>query len=440
MKSAEIVPHPDQLRFVHAFIQQQGRLLLVAPRGSGKTTAAIAALAELGTRRPASVLLIASSDPASRSVQAALRSRGLRAPRITKRWLRSTAGDATADRRRPPLFASVSLPLLQDSWAARELLSIHWDAVVVDDAEVAVDDPYLQRWLEGATADRVAFLANAKSPRLLELADSTIEWEFSQLVQNRVTLTMVTFRRDRAEVDLLEEVALLDEPGVGEYAGGIAEVQRAARSSPFALQAAALKQVERLRPIRNALAHGRTGDSSPVFERSDDLGTAMRLDARLEAIVDAVDGLQYDARFEALYRLMLDLKPTTQSPVIIHVSEPRTADYVADRLRFQLISATSEEASGAGIDDEEHAARVVPDDAIDVLLSSTARRVVFYDAGSDRKASDARWATLRNRDHATEAWQLVDTSPAGDNESWVRATPDWVVRSDPIDFAEANDN
>jgi hypothetical protein len=242
--------------------------------------------------------------------------------------------------------------------------------------------------------------------------------------QRRVEHVPVPFERSEEEQALLHEVrdAVARVSEHSEW--GALELQQAAESSPFALQAAALRLSERLRPLRNSLAHGRTGRQEELADdRQEDLTSLLLYFSALERIIDAVDRLDVDARFQAFLELVIDRLTPGGKPFVVFTSEPRTADYLLDRLRFMQCDA---EAIGTGwvppdAWPDRPVAYVVADDAIAGLDLGDSSTAVFYDLPHDSAAE--RESRLSPKDDLT-IFVLDEAQDISANRSALAKNPD----------------
>jgi DNA polymerase III delta prime subunit len=391
------------------------RLLLVAPVGLGKTTAVIELARRLADQTPRfRMLAIYDRQEIGRNLLArAHATAGLEETPIEKKWLRTVAASNKPHVWPQRVAAGIAARDLREEWVQRALAETNWDLVVADEIR---DADNVREWLTRLRAPRIVVASSVPRPGWIDLPGwITSNIGAAQLVldtpSTQTAQETVEFERSLAEVELLRLVhdtaALAD--GFDDW--GANELSSAAESSPFALQAAALRLAARLRPLRNSYAHGRTADDQGVSkEREVTLSRIVPYFAGLEKIIEGVDALNIDARFEAFFRLVVDRLTPLQTPFVVFTRDQRTAEYIVDRLRFMQRPV---ELVGPGWNPSEtpqpSTAFVVPDEALQGLDLGIVSIGVHYDAAGPRALlREARLSPDSDRTILT----LRDTSSA----------------------------
>jgi Type III restriction enzyme, res subunit len=375
-----------QEKFVSDAIDAQSpvRLALVAPTGTGKSTVALELTRRLAQRsRQFRALLVYDLLAAGQNLLARAHTEAeLPERQIDKSWLRTIAASEKSYEWPERLVAGIAARDLRDKWA-RDALGRLWDLVVVDDVR---DVGTVCLWVEQLQAPRTVLLSSLSTPALRHLAGWTISDISAQPIDAGAGVPtsreIVEFERSPAEAALLELVEKAVALAESDDEWGATDLSRASESSPFALQAAALRLAERLRPLRNSYAHGRTADPRPTEEeRRSTYSRLAAYFALLEKIIVGVDALESDARFEAFVSMVVERLAPLQEHFAVFTFDQRTAEYVADRLRFLRQSVelvrpgwSPPAPSGAAT------AHVVPDSALRGLDLGKVRIGVHYDA------------------------------------------------------------
>jgi hypothetical protein len=197
------------------------------------------------------------------------------------------------------------------------------------------------------------------------------------------------------------------------------DLEEAALSSPYALQASALRALERLRPLRNALTHGSTGeDAKSLPSRAHQLDELNLTLQELQALTDAVDQLSVDARYTAFIDLVHTTWPTlSRASIVVFCAQPSTADYLADGLALRARPAIRVRAHRPVLADLRSAVRtpgaviVVEDEAVNGLDLHGVGQAINYDLVPDVDRMRARWSRLGWTDPhrgPVEIWTMID--------------------------------
>jgi hypothetical protein len=169
----------------------------------------------------------------------------------------------------------INADTLADRWVTKELLTIDWDLVVVDSANTLsprAEGALRQLLGEGAVRRLLALGLAGRPDRHRPLGSlhglHVTDWG-TAMVDDPSTMAFayrfrpVFFERSAEERRLLHQVhSILGRLGPATGRWNLDDLEEAASSSPYALQASALRALERLRPWRNALAHGSTGEDA----------------------------------------------------------------------------------------------------------------------------------------------------------------------------------
>jgi hypothetical protein len=427
--------HQHQRDFVGRFLAPDAPRyqLLLAPPGTGKMTAAMS-IVEFVLRSPSRVLLVTPTPMAAsefvlgRPVQGAV-------VKISKAWLRERSHQPADGGRWPAWILGVVNPrTLADSWVTKELLTAQWDLVVVDEAQSLGPraEQAVQQLLAEGVVRRLLALGNwlpGGPLRPLPLIEGlhVERWELRHLglhgipaVDQVQRFHAVFFDRSPGEKLLLRRVQRLLEK-LEDYSAewGIRDLDRAASSSPYALQAYALQALQRLRSRRNALAHGRTaGDAVTSRIRTLEFDQLTMVVGELQALADDVDRLAVDSRFTALTEL-LTTGPARlrEERVAIFCAEASTADYLANSLTTLERPTLQIRREGTPLADLSAALHapssvlVVDDDAGAGLDLVNAHRMINYDLVPDLRRMVARWLSLGSAHrNGLEVWTLLDRS------------------------------
>lgn len=412
--------------------------LLLAPVGTGKTFTA-SAIVDSVLRTPSRVLFV--TPIGMRSLEYAL---GPSLPwteiKITKAWLRERSSEPNgADGGWPVWMLGVVNPrTLADSWVAKELATTDWDLVVIDEANSLsprAEQAVRQLVVEGTVRRLLVLGIPTIDLPLGSIGGLHVEsWKLSALGRNGLpgveqvhSFHSVFFERSPDERSLLQRVQrLLKETEHDSIEWGIHDLDQAASSSPYALQARALQALERLRSRRNALAHGRTaGDVVTSRTRAAEFGQLSMVVDELQAIADAVDRLGEDSRY-ATFTELLRAGPARlgKERVVVFCAEPSTADYIANGLTILERPFLHIRAEGTPLADVISALQrpntvvVADDQAVAGLDLVNARQVVNYDLVPDVRRMLARWLSVGGAHHnPLEVWTLLDRSSEGLPES-----------------------
>jgi hypothetical protein len=409
--------------------------LLLAPTGSGKTSTTVA-IVESILRTPSRVLfvtpigMVASEFALGRLFQGTV-------VKISKAWLRERSHQPERAHGGWParMLGVVNPRTLADGWVIKELLTTEWDLVVIDEAQSLsprAEQAVQQLVMEGAVR-RLLALGTWPTTRgpLGSIEGLHVEsWELRHLGPNGLHAVdqvrefhPVYFDYSPEEKLLLRRVERLQEE-VGDYRidWEIRDVNQAASSSPYALQAHAVQALERLRSRRNALAHGRTtGDAATGHLRAAELRRLSIAVDELQALADAVDQLSVDSRYTAFAEL-LRAGPARlrEEQIVIFCAEASTADYLANSLTtlerpiFQVRREGTLLADLSAALTTVNAVLVTDDDAVAGLDLVNARHVINYDLVPDVRRMRARWLSVGSAHrNPLEVWTLLDRSSDG---------------------------
>jgi hypothetical protein len=239
----------------------------------------------------------------------------------------------------------------------------------------------------------------------------------------------VFFERSAQERRLLHQVhGMLDRLGPATRQWELDDLEEAASSSPYALQASALRALERLRPWRNALAHGSTGeDATPRPGRAHELQELNVTLGELQTLADAVDQLSVDARYTAFVNLVDVESPRfSQASSVVFCAQPSTAEYLANGLALQERPTTRVRAQRPALGDLRIAVRtpgaviVVEDEAVIGLDLHGVGQAINYDLVPDLERMRARWSRLGRTDPhrpRPDIWTMIDTATEDGPES-----------------------
>ena len=425
---------PQQQDFLAQFLAPGAprHQLLLASTGAGKTTTAMAVAAAILRVPPARVLYV-TPDRLEVEQFPSTRPSGSKLVQLSKAWLREHNGDpdSTSDRWPAWMLATIDPQALADPWVIRELLTTEWDLVVLDDvndlnrrAEQAVEhlvsEGSARRILALGRPSAVAPLPAIEDLRVTRWSLQRVGWDDMPTPDQLHWFHSVLFERSPEERLLLQRVRqLLDQ--VRDYSSewGIDDLNQAASSSPYAVQVRALQALERLRPQRNALAHGRTSE-----DLRNSLGRAVEFRQitvaieELQYLVDAVDKLAVDSRYAALTEL-LQAGPAAlrEQGVVVFCAQSSTADYLANGLALLGRPVVRIKPQAAEIAELQAALRapdvvlVVDDDTVIGVDLGQVRQIINYDLVPDPQQMLARWLRLGAADphrRSPEVWTLID--------------------------------
>jgi hypothetical protein len=408
--------------------------LLLASTGAGKTTTAMA-VADAILRVPPARVLYVTPFRVLADQFALVQPSGSVLIRVSKAWLRERDRDPDSTSGRWPawMLGTIDPHALADPWVIKELLTAEWDLVVVDDidsldprAEQAVADLIAEgnarRLLALGRPSAVAPLRAIEDLRVTRWSLQRVGWDDLPSADQLRQFHSVLFDRSPEERLLLRRVQhLLDQ--VRDYSSdwGIDDLDQAASSSPYALQVHALQALERLRPQRNALAHGRTSeDLRNSLGRAAEFGQLTVAVEELQGLADAVDKLTVDSRQTAFTEL-LRTGPAAlrEHGVVVFCAQTSTADYIANGLAPLERPAVRIKPQAAKVA-ELHAALRTPDAVLvaddDTVIGvdlGGVRQAINYDLVPDPQRMLARWLRLGAADprrQSPEVWTLIDRS------------------------------
>jgi hypothetical protein len=313
---------------------ERSRVLVHAPTGSGKTTAALLAANALRARNPdARIAFLLSQRVMSEPVRARLD--GLSVDLSAKSDLMTT----------DPYVRNVNVVIAQQALSSMDVQALlfrtDWDLVVVDEADNlnATGLATVRGLAESTNVQRLLIFSRGfldlPDPQLIELPISHVHlWHLAleDLSQASLSPVKVHYVRSQPELDLLDRVAsiLYDLPTSIDPAS-IDRVKVAEDSTLFALQAEIFGVVDTLRKRRNSLAHATTADPDPN-SRPDELLALHRAIAKLEDIVDKIDSVQIEGKVEGLKVAVTDLYKTQAGPIAIFVQPEASARYLGSTL------------------------------------------------------------------------------------------------------------
>jgi hypothetical protein len=428
---------PQQRDFVQRFLAADSprHQLLLAPTGLGKTTVAMAIIASVLQTLPARVLIVTRSSLVGEQLAQARPPQSIMV-QLTKAWLRErdTESSGTPGGWPASMVGMINSDTLADRWVTKELLTSDWDLVVVDRADTLsprAEGALQQLMGEGVVRRLLALGLGGRPDRNRPLGSlhglHVTDWGIAP-ADDPSTIAFahrfrpVFFERSAEERRLLHQVhGVLDRLGPAIRRWKLDDLEEAASSSPYALQASALRALERLRPWRNALAHGSTGeDATPRPSRARELRELNVTLEELQALADAVDQLSVDARYTAFINLMDAESPRfSQASIVVFCAQPSTAEYLANGLALRERPTTRVRAQRPALADLRSAVRtpgaviVVEDEAVIGLDLHGAGQAINYDLVPDVERMRARWSRLGRTDphrRRPEIWTMIDAT------------------------------
>ena len=364
------------------------RAALIAPTGAGKATVAVETVRRLSEREPElSVLVIYQFAAVGRNLLARARAAsGLDVWSLDKRRLRTLAVAGEPFDWPRSTIVGVAARDLHEVWVRRVLAQNPWALTIVDGVhDIAAISP----WLDELSSARL--LALSDSPTIFDRTWRVFSGPHMHVAPGQPqpgASETVEFSLSTGEASLAGEVHSAAALGAGHPEWHASALRRASDSSPFAVQAAALRLLEQLRPLRNSYTHGTTEtESSLSSERRQSLSQIIPYFAALESIVRSVDALEEDSRFEAFLRIADDQMARDAGSLVVFTADRRTAEYIADRLRFlqyrvELVSPGWDPVEPSG----PNTIYVVPDDSLRGLDLGLIAIGIHYDEPRGRRA------------------------------------------------------
>jgi hypothetical protein len=226
----------------------------------------------------------------------------------------------------------------------------------------------------------------------------------------------VLFERSEQEQALLASVdrAVADAGPLAQRLG-LLEVQEAASSSFYAMQATALTVLERLRATRNVLVHqGLAADEPSNHEDAIEAATLIRAFASLERMAAQVDQLEFDSRQQALLQLVMESTIVDRAgSTVVFCARPATADYIDHGLRLLGLDSTTMMAvrhTETPLDtwlNNAGAFLIVTDAQLKGLDLTGARQVINYDLPGTAERLAVRLTRLRWTPRPWHLWTLL---------------------------------
>ncbi|TCC27325.1 DEAD/DEAH box helicase family protein [Kribbella speibonae] len=434
----------EQVALINAFRDagSGSRLALLAPTGSGKTTAVLALIETLQRSRKngVRVLYIVNQAMVALQLEKRLSTLNVNASLLSKRLLRERA-EVVDGKRVDPGVALVIADNINDRWFRHALRQRQWDLIVVDDvpqlALSFLEDFDLHHKVSVLTVSSLSL----EGERALGLearnygADWTVvEWGGrggevdGGAVDRGLRVHIAPFWRSTFEQRLVERAEQLDELASSLKRLAVWErLSLPAQSSAYALQAVCLRNIENLRLRRNEWAHGRVGPSvapSPGGIDEIDGQIAFTLSSQLDWILDQIDVLPGDAHLAALRKILVeDLRPDPSNPVAIFTSDVGTSEYLTEALSVDFPGVGDPERqlySGGEYEDSI----VVVSDRLLRGAQIRARRGLSYDMPVDLHAHTVRLGHLNPDDESSvvDYWLMADMREAGRGEISVFAS------------------
>jgi superfamily II DNA or RNA helicase len=339
------------------------RHLLVAPVGTGKTTAAMSLAKEMVKANPNCRILIIGP----RLILEMYEQRLARAiptanvTLVTRRTIRELEASAKDTPIWPsPVIVLVSMDTARQEDVLRHLRTVHWDLVILEEIQLFARSRWtlLKTIVAGKTFQRVLLISgtsNLKSIASLVKNAARTEWAISDLQRDRLTpiaapkFIKVEYRRGDDEVGLLKKVLSLRRELPRNSVGQLVEktLLRQAASSPLALE-------RTIRHLRNTLVHSASeilltqGVESRIEKGNEALDTDadMALSgtrtgipwrkkttalAILQPIIEQLAAIETDKKREALEGLLYRLQQnavSTLGHIAVLCSSRATANYL----------------------------------------------------------------------------------------------------------------
>jgi hypothetical protein len=338
--------HDTELRSIAALREAQGllidevagpgpvRVLVHAPTGSGKTTAAIAAANKLIGLNPLSrIAFLVSHSVMGQSIRERLEGPSFE--------LSTKVSVLSAESGLPRGTALIAQRALGSLDLQALLFSNEWDLVVVDDADSlnSTGLATLRRLAESTEVQRLLVfsrgLLDLPDPRLTEIPlTHLVLWHVALEDLSRLgeRTLQVRYARSPTELQLVDRAtALVVTLAPWLEAETIERLRVAQNSTLFAFQAELLGLADFVRKRRNALAHLTTDEaaSSAASREFDVLSRATR---ELESVADELDVVEVDTKVEALKHVVSDLSKRKIGPIVVFVRSEASANYLGSAL------------------------------------------------------------------------------------------------------------
>jgi superfamily II DNA or RNA helicase len=433
--------YPWQRSFVDGFLASPRNTVLQAPLGIGKSRAA-GEIAAAMARKPGRVLVVASELAVGRQIASSARHSGVETLAITKGRLRE--GDENGDLGLPRQLVAYTTPqTLAGDWSLGLLSGVGWSSIILDHPRDA-DFPWLQEFIARAgTPVLVLTDSEGLSQTYSWLDDPTIHTHSSELLleENRPRHVLSArfepyfWARTARERQIIAMVDAL--PG-SKLTGGldtirVARLRTAAASSSYALQVAALAELQRLTEAYHAPSRFEAlGDSQPILgaaHPADHLASAaldttvvstsadghlLEAIASLSAIASAVDELEDDPKQDALMTLIREHGAENQTGSVVFCALSATADYLATELAAMQSPVTrvfrnqvADVDLGPSLADPRGLV-VVHDGALQGLDLHAASQGINYDLVASRRRMNVRWSRLNWTDPGRlRVWTLI---------------------------------
>jgi superfamily II DNA or RNA helicase len=339
------------------------RHLLVAPAGSGKSTAAMALGRTMVKANPDCRILIIGPRLILEMYEQRL-ARAIPTASVTL-VTRRTIRELEASAKDTPIWPSPVIVLLSMDTARQEdvlrhLRTVRWDLVILDEIQLFARSRWtlLKTIVGDKTFQRVLLTSgtsNLKSIASLVKNAARTEWAISDLLRDRLTLIKppefisVEYRRGDDEIDLLKRVLSLTTELSPTVLGKLVEksLLRQAASSPLALE-------RTVRHLRNLLVHSaseilltqgiesRTEHGDEALDTDADLVLPATRGAipwqnkktalvMLQAMIEELAAIETDKKREALESLLQRLQQQTVSTlghIAVLCTSRATANYL----------------------------------------------------------------------------------------------------------------
>ncbi|RZT12740.1 RAD3-like DEAD/DEAH box helicase [Kribbella sp. VKM Ac-2569] len=402
--------------------------MLSAPTGSGKTAAVLSLLLQIVQDEPAAnCLYIAPLKMLGDQFEARAIDRQLKTVSLQKRRLRSHPSEVAApSEMRAASVAVATSADFRDPWVRATLANVVWDIIVFDDEQFVASHADIVLEFTLTHSLRTLVITRALPPEFESSDWGVIDWSgvlYSYPgTRSKIfpRLHVVPFGRSEQEEEVFDLVRAIDDLGRGVLDEIVSQIDSAAYSSLYALQAASLHALHEAMPIRNALLHGSVGPRDDRQIERQDAGDRARLVAAvamMERLVDLIEATESDARLEALVTaLSRDLRASVDDPVVVFTSRTQTRDLLIAELESVAPSVGSiSDQRFAGGDQSD--ALIIVDDSSVKGFELPSRRGIAFDLPSVEN-SLVRMSRLRSGEGApAEYWLLLDVSRSSHSQT-----------------------